>query len=68
MRAYRGEVIGEFPLLVPHVDVGTMKDQQGAELRAAFLGRLVQRCEVPAVRGIHKAVVLDQHGRHINML
>ena len=65
---YSGEVIREFPLLVAHGDIGPMEDEEGAELCAALLSRLVERCKVPAIRGIHQAVVLDQHGRHIHML
>lgn len=45
-----------------------MQDEERAELCAAFLSCLMQGSEVPAVGGIHKAVVLDQHSCHINML
>lgn len=45
-----------------------MQDEQGAELGAAFLSRLVEWREVPAVSGVHQTVVFDQHGCHINML
>ena len=56
--SYCGKVIGEFPLLVPLADIGTM---QGAELGAVLLSGLMQGREVPTVSGIDQAVVLDQH-------
>ncbi len=65
---HSGEVIREFPLLVAHGDICTVQDQEGAELRAPLLSGFVKRREVPAVRGIHETVVLDQHGRNINVL
>lgn len=66
--AHRGQVIRDFPLLVAHVDVRTVEDEEGAELGPPLLSSLVKWREVPAVGGIYKTVVLDQHGRNIYML
>ena len=54
--------------MVAHADIGSVQDEQGAELGAALLGSLVERREVPAVGRIHQAVVPNQHCSHIHML
>ena len=46
----------------------SLAHQQGTELSPPLLCSLVQRGEVPPVRGINRAVVLDQQCCHINML
>ncbi len=45
-----------------------MEDQEGAELSAALLSRLMKGSEAPPVCGIHQAVELDEHGSNIHML
>lgn len=58
----------DLALLILHVDIGTMQDEERAELSPSLLGCLVERSEVPAVSGIDWAVVLDQQGSHVHML
>ena len=55
-------------LLVGHLNIGSVQDEQRAQLSAALLSCLVQRSEVPSVCGIHQAVVLDEHGCYVHML
>ena len=45
-----------------------MRQQQGAQLGAPLLGRLVERREGPLVRSVHTRVVLDEQRRDVHVL
>lgn len=53
--------------LVLKVRVSTMGQQQGAELSAALLSRLVERSEAPPVRCIHCCLESDEQGGDVQV-
>ncbi|KAF3850615.1 hypothetical protein F7725_012387 [Dissostichus mawsoni] len=55
-------------LLVFHGGVGSVSQQQRAELRSALLRRLVERRESPFICSVHTRVVLDEEGGDVHML
>lgn len=63
-----GQIMWCLSLLILHVDVSPVKDEERAELSPPLLSGLVQWSEVPSIRGIDWTVVLDQPGSHVNML
>ena len=44
-----------------------MSQQESAELRPAFLSRLVERSEAPLVGGVDNCGVLDEEGGNVKM-
>lgn len=44
-----------------------MSEQESAQLRPAFLGGLVQRCESPAVGRVHRRVVANEERRDVQV-
>lgn len=66
--AYRDQVQGRVSLLVGEGGVCAVCQQQGTQLRATLLGRLVQRRERPLVRGVDTSVELDEQGGDIDVL
>ena len=65
---YRGEIERRLALLVLHGGVGAVGQEQGTQLGAALLRRLVQRGEGPLVRGVHTGVELNEQGSNVHML
>lgn len=65
---HRGQVQRRLPLLVLHGGVGSMGQQQRAQLGPPLLRRLVQRRERPLIGGVHARVVLDQQGGDVYVL
>ncbi len=65
---YRRQVQRHLALLVLRGGVGSVGQEQSAELRAALLRSLVEGCEGPFISGIYTGVKLDQQGRDVHML
>lgn len=68
VRYYRRQVQRRLALLVLHGGVGSVGQQQSAELGAALLRSLMEGCEGPFISGIYTGVKLDQQGRNVHML
>lgn len=66
--SYRGQVQRRLPLLVLHSGIGSMGEQQRAELSPPFLGRFVQGSKCPLVGCIDTRVVLDQQSSYVHVL
>lgn len=67
-RSHRGQVERRLPLLVLHGGIGSVGQQQSAQLGPPLLRRLVERRERPLIGGVDARVVLDQQGSDVNVL
>lgn len=67
-RSHCSQVQRRLALLVLHGGIGSVGQQQGAQLGPPLLRRLVERRERPLISGVDARVVLDQQGGDVHVL
>lgn len=67
-RSHCSQVERRLTLLVLHGGVGSVGQQQGAQLGPPLLRRFVERRERPLIGGVDARVVLDQQGGDVHVL
>lgn len=67
-RSHCSQVQRRLTLLVLHGGIGSVGQQQGAQLGPPLLRRFMERRERPLISGVDARVVLDQQGGDVHVL